>query len=134
MSRQPPCGPAEARKRAKVARTYLEMAELAAGGPGDEARNVAAGNAVLAGIAAADAICCSRLGQRPRGQDHREAVNVLNTVNPNGRRYAGDLSTLLAVKDAAHYGDQYITVAKLKATLRAAQRLVEAAEELIATG
>ncbi|GAA5121872.1 hypothetical protein [Haloechinothrix salitolerans] len=34
----------------------------------DEARNVAAGNAVLAGIAASDAICCIRLGSVTAGK------------------------------------------------------------------
>ena len=57
MSRQPTCGPADARNRAKVARMYRDVAELAADEPGDEARNVAAGNAVLAGHRASDAIC-----------------------------------------------------------------------------
>ncbi|MHB8661983.1 MAG: hypothetical protein ACYDH6_04775 [Acidimicrobiales bacterium] len=63
MTRQPACGPADARLRAKVARAYLDVAETAAEERVDEARNVAAGNAVLAAIAAADAICCIRLGR-----------------------------------------------------------------------
>lgn len=133
MSRQPACGPAEARKRARVARTYLDMAVLAAAGPGDEVRNVAAGNAVLAGIAASDALCCIRLGKRPRGQSHRDAVDMLQAISPGGRRYAADLATLLGAKEASHYGETFITVEKLGATMRAAQRLVDAAEELIAT-
>lgn len=54
MSRQPQCGLLEARNRAKVARSYLDVAELAAHEPADGTRNVAAGNAVLAGIAASD--------------------------------------------------------------------------------
>ena len=36
MSREATCGPAEARKRAKVARMYLEVAELAAEEEADE--------------------------------------------------------------------------------------------------
>lgn len=133
MSRQPACGPVQARTRTRLARTYLDVAELAATGSGEETRNVAAGNAVLAGIAASDAICCVRLGRRPRGQSHSEAVNVLQDVSPNGQQYARDLATLLGTKDASHYGETFITPSKLKATMRAAQRLVEAAEELATT-
>lgn len=131
MSRQPLCGLTEAEKRARIARMYLDVAEIAAAEEGDEARNVAAGNAVLAAIAASDAICCVRLGKRPRGQDHREAVNMLQTVRPDGQRHAGDLSTVLAVKDASHYGETFVSAAKFRTTVRAALRLVEAAERIL---
>lgn len=110
---------------------YLDVAEIAAAGEGDEARNVAAGNAVLAGIAASDAICCIRLGRRPRGQDHRDAVSMLQTVRPEGERLAGDLSTVLGVKDASHYGETFLTAAKSRTTMRAASRLVSAAEKIV---
>jgi hypothetical protein len=69
VSRQPVCGLPEARSRAKIVRMYLDLAQVAAAEFGDEARNVAAGNAALAGIAASDAICCVRLNKRHRGQD-----------------------------------------------------------------
>lgn len=61
---------------------YLDIAQLPAGEQDDASRNVAAGNAVLAGIAAADAICCVHLGKRSRGQDHREAVSLLAGCQP----------------------------------------------------
>jgi hypothetical protein len=35
---------------------------------------------VLAAIAASDALCCSLLGERLRGQDHRDAVSLLEQV------------------------------------------------------
>jgi len=133
VTRQPRCGPAEGRNRAKVARMYLDVAELAGAEPGDEARNVAAGNAVLAGIAASDAICCVRLGKRHRGQDHHGAVAVLRAVRPDGPKLAADLAAVLAVKDPSHYGEKFVGDAKLKATMRAAARLVDAAETLIVT-
>lgn len=128
MKRQPACGETQARSRAKVARIYLDIAQLTAGEQDDASRNVAAGNAVLAGIAAADAICCVHLGKRSRGQDHREAVSLLQAVSPNGQKLAADLATVLAVKDPAHYGDTLIGATKLKTTVRAATRLVEASE------
>ena len=134
MSRQADCGPAEARARAKIARKYLEMAELAQTEDVAEAKNVAAGNAVLAGIAASDAICCVRLRRRHRGQDHAGAITLLRAIHPDGRKLADALTTVLAIKDPAHYGIAFVTDAKLRATLRAASQLVEAAELIAATG
>jgi len=40
---------------------------------------------------------------------------------------------VLAVKDPSHYGERFVGDAKLKATMRAAARLAEAAEAMIAT-
>jgi hypothetical protein len=60
-----------------MARLYLDMAEQAATRDGDEARNVAAGNAVLAAVAAADALCCLRLGRYSRGRAHQEAAGAV---------------------------------------------------------
>ncbi len=131
MSRQSPCGAAEARNRLKVARAYLEVASLAAEELIEEARNVAAGNAVLAAVAASDAICCARLGKRHRGQDHQGAVGVLRLVRPDGGKHAADLAAVLTIKDSAHYGDHFIGDSKLKATLRATARLVEAAAVIV---
>ena len=45
---------------------------------------VAAALAVLAGIAAADAACCHRLGVRSRGQDHARAIELVKQVVPRG--------------------------------------------------
>ena len=61
MSRQVPCSRGEALARANVAERYLTVADLAAEDDADTAHNVAVGNAVLAGIAASDALCCLRL-------------------------------------------------------------------------
>jgi hypothetical protein len=134
VSRQADCGIPEARARAKIARKYLEMAELAQTEDLSEAKNVAAGNAVLAGIAASDAICCTRLRRRHRGQDHVGAVTLLRTIHPEGRKLADALTTVLAIKDPAHYGIAFVTDAKLRTTLRAATQLVEAAELIVASG
>jgi hypothetical protein len=109
------------------------LAEQAAGQDSDEARNVAAGNAVLAAIAASDALTCLRLGRHSRGQAHQEAAALLRTVRPDGPRLAKDLTTALGVKDAAHYGSVFVTAATLRTTLRAATRLVESAETAVTT-
>lgn len=36
---------------------------------------------VIAGIAAADVICCSKLGRHHQGDDHRGAIDLLATVD-----------------------------------------------------
>ena len=128
MTRQAPCGPGDAARKARLARAYLDLAEQAATGEGDEARNVAAGNAVLAAIAASDALTCLRLGRHSRGQAHSDATALLRTIRPDGARLAKDLTTALTVKDAAHYGSVFVSAATLATTLRAATRLVDAAE------
>ncbi|MGH8998749.1 MAG: hypothetical protein ACRDY7_05095 [Acidimicrobiia bacterium] len=133
MTRQAPCGPAEAARKARLARAYLDLAEQAAEQDGDEARNVAAGNAVLAAIAASDTLTCLRLGRHSRGKDHHEAGALLRTIRPDGAKLAKDLSTALGVKDAAHYGSVFLSATNLKTTLRAAARLVEAAEVALTT-
>jgi hypothetical protein len=48
-------------------------------------------------------------------------------------RLAADLAAVLVVKDPSHYGEKFVGDAKLKATMRAAARLVDATETLIVT-
>jgi hypothetical protein len=133
VTRQAPCGPGEAVRKARLARAYLDLAEQVAGQDGDEACNVAAGNAVLAGIAASDALTCLRLGRHSQGQAHQEATALLRTIRPDGPRLARDLSSVLGVKDAAHYGSVFVSATTLRTTLRAVVRLVEAAETAVTT-
>jgi hypothetical protein len=128
MSREAPCGPAEARRRVRMARTYLDVAEQAELLESDEGRNVAAGNAVLAAIAAADGLCCLHLGRHARGQAHQDAAALLRTIRPGGPVLAKDLVTALGVKDAAHYGTVFVSATVLRSTLRSTTRLVAAAE------
>jgi hypothetical protein len=94
--------------------------------------SVAAGLAVLAGIALADAACCAALGSRARGQDHRQAVSLLTDVQPGGVEAARHLERLLNVKDAAHYGVINVTAAELRGALRSAERLADFAKEVLA--
>jgi hypothetical protein len=77
-SRRRSCGAEDARVRCRQAVAYLETAKLITSDgslPADyDYNHVAAGVAVLAAIAASDALCCRLLGERSRGQDHRAAV------------------------------------------------------------
>ena len=62
VGRTRPCGSADARARLRQARLYLEVATLVASDEPGEHATVATANAVLAGIAAADAMCCAIAG------------------------------------------------------------------------
>jgi hypothetical protein len=124
------CGKPEARTRLSTAVAYLETAELVLGETArSEFGNVAAGLAVLAGIAAADAICCSRLGCRHRGDDHRGAAVLLQQSVPDGKRLATALTRLLDVKDAAHYGASLVGPREAGHAIRRARVLVERARD-----
>jgi hypothetical protein len=83
-SRRRPCSSADAAMRLRHAEAFLATAKLVAseeGKPADyDYNHVAAGVAVLAAIAASDALCCQLLGERSRGQDHRQAIAVLEEV------------------------------------------------------
>lgn len=83
--------------------------------------------AVLAGIAASDAVCCAVLGQRSHGQDHRQAVSLLEQVAPDGSELARDLERLLVIKDDAHYGLLHVSSQRAAAALRQARRLFDTA-------
>lgn len=91
--------------------------------------NVAAGLAVLAGIAASDAICGARLGRIHRGEDHVGAQDLLSESTPDGRKLAVHLGRLLSIKDAAHYGVPVVSSRKATDAIRWAARLVERAGE-----
>ena len=97
----------------------------------DEYLNVAAGLAVLAGIAASDAICCARLGYRHRGENHRDAADVLQQATPDGAELAKHLLRLLDLKDAAHYGVMVVAARKARDAVRWSSRLVGKAREEI---
>jgi len=104
-SRTAPCAVADARSRLRTARAYLDVARLVLDENNhDEYLNVAAGLAVLAGIAASDSLCCTRLRKRHRGDDHRGAADLLRTATPDGPSLATTLLRLLDLKDEAHYG------------------------------
>ena len=72
------CTGEEARTRCRQAVAYLETAKLVTSDgslPADyDYNHVAAGVAVLAAIAASDAMCCGLLGERSRGQLGQESL------------------------------------------------------------
>lgn len=124
------CNRNDARIRLAHAKKFLEVAEMVAVEEDaiPASASVAAALAVLAGIAASDAACCASLEQRSRGQDHRQAVALVQQVSPGGVEAAKHLDRLLAIKDTAHYGIIHVSSPELKSALRNAQSLVKFAE------
>lgn len=104
------CTREEALNRLRQAETFIEVADMVIAGGDDDVASpgVAAALAVLAGIAASDAACCAQLKVRPRGQDHMDAVAVLEGVHPLGPEMAKDLRRLLTNKNDAHYGLHFV--------------------------
>ena len=107
-ARQPhssPCTLADAATRLRQAEALVLVADLAQGDDTDTATpGVAAALAVLAGVAASDAACCAKLGVRPRGRAHNEAIRMLEAVVPHGQQMARDLTALPLPKTRATTG------------------------------
>jgi hypothetical protein len=92
-------------------------------------RSVAAGNAVLAGIAAADVLCIIHLGVRSVSTTHTDAVALLKGFNPEAAR---DLMVLVRDKAQAHYGMTALDKETLTRMVRSMERLLEQASEAAA--
>ena len=125
MTRKENCGRPEALNRLEQADALLLAAQLMlddATAPANA--GVAAMLAVQAGIAASDAACCARLGHRPRGQSHSEAVAQLASVVPGGKDMAKDLQRLLAKKDSSTYGIHFVSTGEANNLMKFAVRLV----------
>ena len=129
MARARPAGLAEARQRLTTATAYLEIAELVLADDRSEMPGVAAGLAVLAGIAASDAICARRLGEIHRGESHRDAGQLLRSATPDGQRLASTLLKLLDIKDEAHYGLIVVPRRKANDAVRWAKALTDRSRE-----
>lgn len=126
------CTKAEARIRLQQAEAFLYVASVTLDEDNDLATpGVAAALAVLAGIAASDAACCARLGERSRGQDHRQAVQLLEKVLPTGLNMAKALRELLAVKDDSHYGSSLVSLSKARQMVRRAKELIDSASLIV---
>ena len=80
---------------------------------------------VHAGIAAADVICCAKLGVHSNSENHNAAVSLLAKVND---KLAKNLETLLNMKTRSGYGSVLTAATEQKRAGRAATFLVRAAE------
>jgi hypothetical protein len=124
------CGPGQARTRLRHAQLYLQVAQTVLAEEAGEETTVATGNAVLAAIAASDALCCARAGERYRGGDYRLAADLLERVTGD-RRLAGLLRDVLDLKDTGHYGLVDVQLARAKSAVRKAEELVTTATQQV---
>jgi hypothetical protein len=100
---------------------YLEVAQEAAKA---ERWAPAVGNAVHAGILAADAVAAKELGEVWRGE-HGGAVGHVQKAGTDGKAVARDLQRLLGLKTRAEYDPHPGTRQQAEQAVKAAQRVVE---------
>lgn len=93
----------------------------------------ATGNAIHAGIAAADAISAARAGVVWRGQHGQAASHVERVGGTEGARAARHLQRLLPLKNRAEYDPDPLTGAQARSAVQAAQRMVAIAERALAS-
>ncbi len=126
-----PCDEAVIRGRLRKAEQFHAQAETI--------RDVAASEAevgdavvsllVLAGIAAADAICCTALGEHAQGDRHVDAVQLLKRVSPDGSELGSALQVLLSIKTRAGYSAEPVNAEMRKRAQRSAEKLLQAAKD-----
>lgn len=93
----------------------------------DAAPNASVDLLIDAGIAAADVICCARLGVYATGESHSAAVALLAKAEPGVAKH---LRTLLGLKSKVAYTHQPVTAGDRTKASRAASHLVEAARRV----
>ena len=120
------CSAKDRARRLAKARQFIDAAALVDEftGDGQDLADAYVTLCVHAGIAAADAICCARLGVHATGQDHSAATALLSQVD---KSLAKDLQRLLGLKTKAGYSSAPSSAADRRTAGRTAARLVEAA-------
>ncbi len=122
------CSAADRRGRMHVAEQFHTAAGLIAEFTGDPAEgtinNAYVTLCVHAGIASADVICCARLGEYSRGEDHKEAIALLSRVD---RSLGTVLARLLALKTPAGYQPRTVSRQQVTTAGRQADQLIAAA-------
>lgn len=113
--------------RLKKATEFLNAAALVEDTASDAAMNLY----VLAGIAAADVICCARLGKYAAGENHNDAVALLNQADSTLGKH---LQVLLNIKSKVAYTHQSASPDERKKARRAAEALGEAARRTALSG
>jgi len=120
--------------RRRDARGFWEVAQ-AAHDPAHAPQ--AAANAILAVIAANDAICLYLAGRQPHGRSHTEAAQVLREVcrgtpweQAAGQR-AQQLLEVLRQKNAAQYQGRDLSPAQAAKIMRQAERFLTWAQEVL---
>jgi hypothetical protein len=125
MAKTRPCTRATQAGRLSKARQFLLAAEAVATIIDDqEIADAYVTLCVHAGIAAADVLCCSKLGEHHDGRSHNDAVALLATID---KRAAKQLKDLLNMKTRSGYSSILTSANDQKRAGRAAAALVASA-------
>jgi hypothetical protein len=126
-SRTKPCSPAVRAGRLAKARQFGEAADMIDALVSDESELADAfiTLCIHAGIASADVICCARLGEHAHGQDHHDAIALVERVDKSAAKH---LAVLLDMKTRSGYSPISSSSADRRRARRAAQSLIESAE------
>lgn len=126
------CSPEVRRGRLAKAQGFLQAAEdVSLLDDSGQLRDAVVTLYSHAGIAAADVICCARLGLHAAGDNHAEAVALLKKAGAASHRH---LATLLGLKTKAGYSHTSASNADVKKAARAAAQLVDEARAEIPMG
>lgn len=121
-SRPRPCTIEDARARLRVAEAFADAAH-AVEDPDDVASSAAS-----AAIAAADAVCCVALRERPADGSELSAVEFLARVD---RKLSAVLKRALDRRAQAAYESRDISASDARMCLRQAELLLEAARDRV---
>ncbi len=134
MAREARCDAAVTRGRLARARAFIDAADVVADlVEGDDLAETEFAAALVtlwvhAGIAAADVICCVRVGRHHTGENHQAAVKLLRAADKGTETL---LDRLLSLKAPAGYGHRLVGTRDRLSARRAAEALVQRAEELL---
>jgi len=118
----------------REARRFWEVAQLA-DTPGFHSQAVS--NAVHAAIAANDALCLHRLGERARGQSHSEAASALkracqgSSLEAQAAQRAQQLADVLAAKAPSQYYREQMDAETARRVMKQAERFLHWVEETL---
>jgi hypothetical protein len=119
---------ADARAYLAKAREFLRAAEDALALSN---RVAATGNAVHAGIAAADVITSARAAVVWKGEHSQAPAHLEKVAGSDGKKAALHLRRLVPMKNRAEYDPDPITASEAKAAVTAAIRIVRIAEQVV---
>jgi hypothetical protein len=128
-SRTRRCNPQDGAQRHHQAKAFAELAELDPFSSDGPTRSAAVSNAVLAGIAAADTICCRRLGRHAASNEHQQALDLLDQAGDLGTSARRDLAIMLSAKNKAQYEQTDPTVTEAERVIRTMRHLLELAAQ-----
>lgn len=120
----------QARGHLRKAKEFLDASQLALD---HDLFDAATSNAVVSGINAKDAICLKLTGTTDKTQDHNDASLELKRAGARAATVAGDLKRLIASKPKAQYQSTATARSEAARAIERAQRLYDAAAEVITT-